>query len=81
MDIGAAIALVKQGEFVTRKGWNGKRQHLYLIAGDYILDPDVDHGAFVAIHPTVGPDMPWLCSASDLLATDWVHVEQVEGPP
>ena len=77
MDIGQAVFALKAGSKVARKGWNGKDMWLVLATG----------GTFNAIDREIGPLLPhvvmktvqdqfipWLCSQSDLLATDWEEV-------
>ena len=81
--IGWAVKQMQNGAKVRRSGWNGKGMFLFLVPGStFIVNrapllgiyPD---GTQVAYQPHV--DMrtandtivPWLCSQSDLLATDW----------
>ena len=67
-DIGWAVMVLRDGRFVTRKGWNGKGQSLGLQTPD-------DHSAntlpYVYLITAKGDRVPWLCSQTDLLAEDW----------
>ncbi len=86
MEIGEAIANMRDGKRIRRAGWNGKGMWLILVPGSKNLT--VDEGRPLALAGlTVGTtfnylphvDMwtaqgelvPWLCSQTDLLATDW----------
>lgn len=87
MDIGAAVAAMRAGQKVQRKGWNGKGMFLFLVPGSTF---QVNRPPLLGIYPeghTVSycphVDMktaddrvvPWLCSQTDLLATDWELAE------
>jgi len=66
--IGYAIERMEVGERVARSGWNGKNMWLALQVPDnhskmtlpYVYMKTADHQM-----------VPWLCSQTDLLATDW----------
>lgn len=74
MDFGDAIRFMKQGNKVTRRGWNGKGLWLELQRPDehskmtlpyiYINYPD-------DAQDTPGARVPWLASQTDMLAEDW----------
>jgi hypothetical protein len=68
MDIGGAIEALRDGDKVRRKGWNGKGMWLEL------QEPD-EHSKmtlpYVYMSTAQGDLVPWLCSQTDLLATDW----------
>lgn len=70
--IGWAVKQMWNGLKVTRKGWNGKGQYLKIQVPD-------DHSAntlpYVYIITVTGDRVPWLCSQTDLLATDWEVVD------
>lgn len=89
-DFGKAITLLKQGNKVARKGWNGKGMFLVLqdgscVPGDHMRnDPARKYyeGKDVTIMPHI--DMKaaddtyvvgWLASQTDMLAEDWVKVD------
>lgn len=68
MDFGDALDALRQGERVTREGWNGPGQFLELQVPDghsKMCRP------YVYISPVDGQLVPWVASQSDLLATDW----------
>ncbi len=69
MDIGEAIQLMREGDAVRRRGWNGKGQWLRIleprgIAGIITLP-------FIYIKTVQGDKVPWLASQTDILAKDW----------
>jgi len=78
--IGWAVKHLQNGDRVRRAGWNGKGMWLALV--------DAAHHSFVIsgqvfnFLPYVGMKtaddkfVPWLCSQTDLLATDWELVEE-----
>lgn len=67
-DIGWAVKQMWNGEKVQRAGWNGRGMWLMIQAPDerskmslpYVYMKTADHHL-----------VPWLCSQTDLLATDW----------
>jgi hypothetical protein len=66
MDIGAAVDRLRAGKRVFRAGWNGKGMWLEL---------QQEHTKmrlpYVYINTVDGELVPWVCSQTDLLATDW----------
>lgn len=85
MDFGSALELLRQGERVARKGWNGKDMFLYLITGEklseglkygygeYLGEPIfVDTIAMKTAQNTIV--VGWLASQTDMLANDWVEL-------
>lgn len=78
--IGEAVKQLQNGAKVAREGWNGKGMWLCLNAEPATAkDPDGVHhhvSPHVLMKPAGTPNMvPWLCSQTDLLATDWVIIE------
>lgn len=85
MTFGAALVLLKQGERVARKGWNGKGMFLFMVSsneissavrfgyGEYLNEP-MWHG-FITMKTADNSLVPWLASQTDMLAEDWVLVE------
>ena len=72
MNFGEAIALLKQGKYVTRPGWNGKGMYLYLktITRDY--------APCIVMRTAQGYHQPgWLASQADMLAEDWIEAPHV----
>jgi len=66
--IGWAVKELWNGNRVTRSGWNGKGMYLEL------QRPDRDSKMtlpYVFIYTVGGYLVPWVCSQTDLLATDW----------
>lgn len=66
--IGWAIKQMQHGSKVTRGGWNGKGQWLELQVPDAHSKMGLP---YVFITTVDGKRVPWVCSQTDLLATDW----------
>jgi Protein of unknown function (DUF2829) len=67
-DIGWAVKQMHNGDRVRRTGWNGKWMWLAL----QIPDAHSKMGLpYVYMSTVDGKLVPWLCSQTDLLATDW----------
>ena len=81
--IGWAVKQMQDGLRVCRAGWNGKGMFVFLVPGSSF---EVNRAPLLGIYPsgttinyrphvdmkTVDGDIvPWVCSQSDLLATDW----------
>lgn len=82
---GEAIKYLKRGFRVARKGWNGKGQYIELARCISYVSPDgvitnCDHASIgnnaIAFVGTSGVQMGWLASQADMLAKDWVFVEE-----
>ncbi len=85
--IGWAVKEMQNGERVARKGWNGKGMFLFLVPasrfkvnrapllGIYPEGTEINYHAHVDMKTATGDVVPWLCSQTDLLATDWEHAE------
>lgn len=83
MTFSVALDALKKGEKVSRHGWNGKRQFVYLVpasrytamtdAAKEFADEDgkVQYGAYFAIRTNYGIMNTWVLSVSDLVAEDW----------
>ena len=79
-DFGWALAQLKKGKAVRRRGWNGKGQYIELGVDIHYTGPsgaeiyacheDIDSMA-VVFCGTRGVQMGWLASQSDMLAEDW----------
>lgn len=66
--IGWAVKELQHGNRVCRSGWNGKNMYLELQI------PSTDSKMtlpYVYMRTVQGDLVPWLCSQTDLLATDW----------
>ena len=78
MNFGEALAKLKAGGKVARRGWNGKGMWLEMQRPDtfskmtlpyvYLNYPDDAAN-------TPGARVPWLASQTDMLAEDWGVVE------
>ncbi len=66
--IGWAIKHMYNGERVRRSGWNGKNMYLELQVPDANSKMTLP---YVYMRTAQGDLVPWLCSQTDLLATDW----------
>lgn len=82
---GEAIKYLKRGFKVARKGWNGKKQYIelatnisYMNASNEVVN--CEHDAIgnmaIAFVGTSGVQMGWLASQADMLANDWVFVNE-----
>ena len=82
MNFGEALEKVKAGHTISRAGWNGKGQYVYLISardlqvgfmygyGEYEGEPVfTDTLAIKTTHNQI--QVGWLASQSDMLADDW----------
>ena len=82
MNFGQAIEEAKQGKYMSRKGWNGKDQFVFLVKGadlqealkygygEYIGEPTIVDA--LAIKTTSNQiQIGWLASQTDMLAEDW----------
>jgi len=80
-----AIKYLKRGMKVAREGWNGKKHYIqratrisYMTADDKVVN--CEHDAIgnkaVAFVGTSGVQMGWLASQADMLADDWIIVEE-----
>jgi hypothetical protein len=71
MGIGQAIEAMRCGYKVARAGWNGRDMWLALQIPDENSKMTLP---YVYMKTVQGDLVPWLCSQTDLLATDWVIV-------
>lgn len=80
-----AIKYLRRGFKVARKGWNGKKQYIQLATGISYKTADGDivnceHDAIgnmaIAFCGTSGVQMGWLASQADMLADDWMFVDE-----
>jgi hypothetical protein len=67
-DIGWAVYQLWQGFRIYRLGWNGKNMYLQLQVPDEQSKMTLP---YVYMCTAQGGFVPWLCSQTDLLATDW----------
>jgi hypothetical protein len=71
-DIGWAVLALRDGKHVRRAGWNGKGMYLGLQVPDENSKMTL---TYVYMVTAQGDLVPWLCSQTDLLATDWEIVD------
>jgi len=87
VNIGEAVEAMKAGSRVHRPGWNGAGVWLSLTPGMPVRAANFwsennkafaeDHGgvavvrSYVTMKTADNEIVPWVCSQSDLLATDW----------
>jgi hypothetical protein len=78
--IGWAVKQMHDGAKVRRSGWNGKGMFLVLVAAhqwttgagnSYGVNDANQFLSWVGMKTADGKFVPWLCSQTDLLATDW----------
>ena len=80
---GRAVELLKQGQRVARKGWNGKGMFLLSVKGTCVTEPindccgdpqEVGLPVLDAIYMKTADNklVPWLASQTDVLSEDWV---------
>ena len=70
--IGWAVKEMWNGRKVRRSGWNGKGMWLALQVPDEHSKMSLP---YVYMKTADNKLVPWLCSQTDLLATDWESVE------
>ena len=72
MNFGEALEKLKEGEILTRVGWNGVNQWIALQKPD---ENSKMKKPYLYISPVDGELVPWLASQTDLLAEDWEIAE------
>ncbi len=84
--IGWAVKQMYDGAKMARAGWNGKGMFIFLVPGSqfkvsrhpllgiYPEGTEIDYRPHVDMRTADGQIVPWVCSQSDLLATDWEQV-------
>lgn len=78
MTFGEALAALKSGEQVARRGWNGKGMWLFMVGPwNYLGGEDnrYPRPPFIAMKTADDKVVPWLASQTDMLASDWVTVD------
>ena len=83
MTFGDAIEAMKRGAKVCRKGWNGKGQFVTVgnqftyvdCNGKQNAEHQTSGTAALIFHDTIGVQVGWLASQSDMLSEDWAVVE------
>ena len=84
MDFGKALHELKCGRQVAREGWNGKGIFIEIqrpyenskMTHPYIY---IDTTGLLTDNPDAPKDrVPWFASQTDMLADDWVYVDDIE---
>ena len=83
MTFGMAIEAMKRGKKVARKGWNGNGQFVTVgnqftyvdCNGKQNAEHQTSGTAALIFHGTIGVQVSWLASQSDMLSEDWEVVE------
>ncbi len=70
--IGKAVKEMQDGRKVARAGWNGKGMWVALQTPDINSKMSLPYIYMCTVDRYL---VPWICSQSDLLATDWTVVE------
>ena len=74
MDFGDAVKKMKyRGGRFTRAGWNGKDMYIELQRPDAHSKMSLP---YIFIRTVQGDLVPWLASQTDMLADDWMEVEE-----
>lgn len=68
MNFGDALTCLRDGEKVTRDGWNGKGMWIALQTPD---EHSKMNRPYIYMRAVNGELVPWVASQTDLLADDW----------
>lgn len=93
MQFGAALALAKIGHRIAREGWNGKGMFVaymppVVIPAEkvnertrrFVPEGDLNVGGYFVLKTAQGMWQPgWLASQNDMLANDWIDLDESEG--
>ena len=77
MSFGHAIEALKRGHRVQRRGWNGADQFLEMQVPD---EHSKMRKPYIYISPVDGELVPWLASQTDMLAEDWIIIDESGDP-
>lgn len=83
MDFSAALLALKDGNAVSRSGWNGKGMWIIIhdpedsLVVSEVGQPDIyyEMPRFIGMKTADDKFIPWLASQTDILADDWGIVE------
>lgn len=84
MSFGEALRYLKEGEKLSREGWNGKNQYIELatnisyetLNGEIVnAQHDAIGNKAIAFVGTSEIQLGWLASQTDMLAEDWFIFE------
>lgn len=70
-DFSEALSRLKEGDQLTRLGWNGPNQFIKLQRPDDFSKMNLP---YLYINTVQGKLVPWLASQTDLLAEDWMVI-------
>lgn len=76
LDFGDALAVLRAGGRVARRGWNGRGMWLALQRPDANSKMTLP---YIYMSTVTGDLVPWLASQTDLLAEDWEQLRVVTG--
>jgi len=93
MQFGAALSLARIGHRITREGWNGKGMFVaymppVVIPAEkvnertrrFVPEGDLNVGGYFVLKTAQGVWQPgWLASQNDMLANDWIDLDESEG--
>ena len=83
MNFGHALVALKDGQKVSRAGWNGKGMFLFLVPGStfvvnrapllgiYPEGTEINYLPHIDMKTADNKIVPWLASQTDVLAEDW----------
>ena len=83
-----ALASIKSGDRMARKGWNGKDMFVFLVPGStfkvnrlpllgiYPEGTEIRYHGHIDMKTADGEVVPWLSAPTDLLAEDWFVVNK-----
>ncbi len=77
LNFGDAIELLKDGERVCRKGWNGKGMWLELQRPDTNSKMSLP---YIFMKTADNHLVPWLASQTDVLSEDWEMIDGAGQP-
>ena len=74
MDFGDVVKKMKnRGGRFARAGWNGRNMHIQLQVPDEHSKMTLP---YIYMRTAQGDLVPWLASQTDMLADDWMEVEE-----
>ena len=88
MNFSDALNVLKHGERVYRRGWNGKNMFIFLVPGStftvnrppllgiYKEGTEINYHAHIDMRTADGTIVPWLASQTDILAEDWEILDE-----
>ena len=83
MNYSEALEHLKAGDIVSRAGWNGANQFIFLVPGSTFTvnrppllgifpeGKEITYLPHIDMYNAQGEVVPWLCSQGDAMADDW----------